>query len=213
MVGEILKDNNTSTNQFPILPGSHLSFTNPALEFIKAVLEVLKLDGECEHEVLVLRKSLLSQIGVEEYSSEVAWRNPCASFVLPHVFCSECHEARDLNLCVLPECEDEGDSDIKKQWECEDCGIPYDQSTIEWRLVRYIQRKSIQYQLQDLRCTKTHAVATNCLARQSGTCAEFRLDLPRRDMVEELRLLNNIAGFYELEWLTETTDSLMNNHG
>lgn len=30
-----------STNVFPLLPGSHLLLTNPALEFIKAVCEVL----------------------------------------------------------------------------------------------------------------------------------------------------------------------------
>jgi len=78
------------------------------------VLEVLKLDGECEHEVLVLRKSLMSQIGVEEYLHEMAWQNPCASFVLLHVFCSECHEARDLNLCVLPLEDENGDIKVRE---------------------------------------------------------------------------------------------------
>ena len=44
----------------------------------------------------------MSQLGVKDYLHKVVWKNPCASFVLPHVFFSKCYKAGDLNLCVLP---------------------------------------------------------------------------------------------------------------
>ena len=104
MAGEMIKVGG-GHDAFPILPGSHLHLGNPVLEFIKNVMQVLRLDSSVEKEVNALNRSLLSQIGVQEYDPSTKWKNPCADFVLPDVFCSECHECRDVNLCVLPNFE------------------------------------------------------------------------------------------------------------
>lgn len=39
------------TNVFPLLPGSHLRLTNPALEFVKALCKVLSLDVSITEQV------------------------------------------------------------------------------------------------------------------------------------------------------------------
>ena len=208
MVGEIIKDGG-GVESFPILPGSHLNLTNPSLEFVKNVMQVLKLDSSVELEVNILNRSLLSQIGIQEYDRVTQWRNPCADFILPDVFCAECHESRDLNLCVLPPIGDE--DNMRMEWHCEDCGRPYDKQKMEWRLVNYAQRKSVQYQLQDLRCTKTQSVATRCLSKQSDCSAPLMLDISRKDIRLQLVTLRNLAEFHELDWLLETTTSLLNN--
>lgn len=45
-----------ATNEiFPILPGSHLTLVNPALEFVKLVCKVLSLDSSTRHQVAKLR--------------------------------------------------------------------------------------------------------------------------------------------------------------
>jgi len=208
MLAEIIKDGGGSES-FPILPGSHLHLTNPSLEFVKNIMQVLKLDPAVELEVNVLNRSLLSQIGIQEYDQVTQWLNPCADFILPDVFCAVCHDSRDLNLCVLPPTEDEEANLL--QWSCEECGRPYDKSKMEWRLVKLAQRKSVQYQLQDLRCTKTQSVAKTCLSKQSGCSAPFKLDIPRKEIRLQLTTLRNLADFYELEWLLETTANLLNS--
>ena len=52
---------------FPSLPGSHLSLTFPALEFVKAVCKVLGLDGAVEAPVRKMRRNLLKLINVGEF--------------------------------------------------------------------------------------------------------------------------------------------------
>jgi DNA polymerase epsilon subunit 1 len=88
---------------FPDLPGSHLEFKNPALEFIKTVCIVLELDKSVEREVRILKRDLLSLIGVREFSDEAKFVNPCEPFRLPHVICEYCNLTRDLDLTRDPD--------------------------------------------------------------------------------------------------------------
>ena len=203
-VGEIIKDND-GPESFPQLPGSHLGMSSPVLEFIKNVIAVLELDPDVDTEVQHLKKSLLAQIGVQEYSAQAKWENPCASFILSDVFCSQCQECRDVDLCILPALEENETS----AWTCDGCSTPYDVDSIERRLVGAIQRKCIRYQLQDLRCTKTERVSTRILSRQSETSQKLKLDISRKEVASQLRILHNLAQHYELEWLLETAANLL----
>jgi len=206
-VGEIEKEG-SGPESFPNLPGSHLSLTNPALEFIKSVIVVLQLDKDVEYEVQILKRNLLSQIGLQEYSTLTVWENPCATFILPDLCCMECHDVRDTNLCILTYSDD---NDEKCQWRCSDCGTPYDKDFIEWRLVHLIQRKSALYQLQDLRCSKTQRVALRALGRQSKCSADLKLDITREHFASRLSILRNLAKYHQLDWLLETVNGLMGN--
>jgi DNA polymerase epsilon subunit 1 len=106
VVGELIEEGG-GPETFPQLPGSHLRFTNPALEFVKNVLKVLDLDPDVKQEVIYLKKSLFAQIGVQEYSSVTKWKNPAAAFVLSDVYCMDCHECYDVDLCAtLPDDEE-----------------------------------------------------------------------------------------------------------
>lgn len=205
VVGELIEDGG-GEESFPQLPGSHLHLSNPALEFVKNVLVVLELDPDVKQEVIYLKKSLFAQIGVQEYSAATAWKNPAAAFTLPDVHCMECHECRDVDLCAtLPEDEETS----QKQWFCAGCGSSYDVDNIERRLVDIIQKKCIRYQLQDLRCTKTQQVAVRALSRTSDCSAALKLDIPRNEFLGQLTILRNLANFYELDWLLETTNGVL----
>lgn len=203
-VAEILSDGG-GPESFPQLPGSHLKLRSPALEFIKNVIVVLELDPDVDKEVQNLKKSLLAQIGVQEYSNQAKWENPCASFILPDIFCSECQESRDVDLCVIPP----PDENQIGAWTCDDCDTPFDSECIERRLIDIIEQKCIRYQLQDLRCAKTSRVATRSLARQSETSQKLHLDISREETKNQIQILSNLAKFYNLEWLGETTDDLL----
>jgi DNA polymerase epsilon subunit 1 len=105
-VAEIVKDYNENTE-------TTSGIANPVLEFIKSVMAVLELDHEVDAEVHVLKRSLLAQVGVAEYSSLAKWENPCPTFMLPDVFCGECRETRDLNLCYAPPSLEEGEKQVR----------------------------------------------------------------------------------------------------
>ena len=204
-VDEILKDGVDDEIKAPLLSGRRN--TSPALDFIKSVTTVLGLDQDVDEEVHALKRSLLSQLGVAEYSEAAKWVNPCPTFILPDVFCPECHDSRDVNLCHIPPRLSDDDAMIQA-WACEDCGTPYDPAAIEQRLIALINRKVTRYQLQDLRCTKTNRVATRVLAPFSECSAALKLDISPRDALSEIQLLQNLALLYDLESLKFVTEGL-----
>ncbi len=98
----------------------------------------------------------------------------------------------------------------QKQWLCSGCGSPYDVDQVERRLVDIVQRKCIRYQLQDLRCSKTQQVAIRAMARTSDRSAALKLDIPYSDFSSQIVILRNLASYYDLDWLLETTDGVLN---
>ena len=87
-----------STEPFPSLPGSHLHLTNPALEFTKAVCQVLSLDSAVTNEVQLLKRNTLRLLSIREFSPVAVWTDPCRSYVLKDVICTYCNYCQDLDL-------------------------------------------------------------------------------------------------------------------
>ncbi|CAJ1945696.1 unnamed protein product [Cylindrotheca closterium] len=201
-VAEIIKDEES----YDALKKS-VGRCHPVLQFIKSVMVVLGLDRDVETEVHILKRSLLAQIGVAEYSKIAQWDNPCRTFILPDVFCPECQECKDINLCHLPPTSDENEKQV--HWFCEDCGVEYDADRIQSRLIHHLHRRMMRYQLQDIRCSKTNAVATHGLARVSKSSAPFKLDISQEVMRTEIRTLQWIAEHHLLEELQETTSHML----
>jgi len=201
-VAEIIKDEESDYSLERNGGGCH-----PVLQFIKSVMAVLGLDRELETEVHVLKRSLLAQIGVAEYSEVAKWVNPCKSFVLPDVYCPECQECKDINLCHLTPISDENEKQV--HWFCEDCGAEYDTDRIQSRLIHHLHRRMVRFQLQDIRCSKTNAVATHGLSRVSKSSAAFKLDVSQDAMKEEMKTLQSIAEHHMLDELHETTSRML----
>ncbi|KAJ3022675.1 UNVERIFIED_CONTAM: DNA polymerase epsilon catalytic subunit [Siphonaria sp. JEL0065] len=85
-------------HMFPDLPGSHLEFKNPALEFVKTLVAVLELDKSIERDVRILKRDLLNLLGIKEFSEEAIFVNPCEPFRLPQIICEYCNLTRDMDL-------------------------------------------------------------------------------------------------------------------
>jgi hypothetical protein len=169
---------------------------SPALQFITYVCHVLNLDATVDAEVTILRKSLLNQIGLQEYSKTSSFHNPCESFLLHDVFCAECKECRDVNLC-------------NGEWMCEECETEFDSTLIEYRLVEWCQKKSAQFQLGDLRCSKTKNIEKRSMSRVSESGVNLVCDNDSSEVNGTIRMLRRIAIEKRLEWLEETTSVLL----
>ncbi|KAF2862170.1 DNA polymeras-like protein epsilon [Piedraia hortae CBS 480.64] len=84
---------------FPSLPGSHLNLTNPVLELVKMLMQVLMLNQTTGLEVRVLRKQLLQLFGIREFAPEGGFANPSTMCVIRELVCPECCVPRDVDLC------------------------------------------------------------------------------------------------------------------
>ena len=195
-VGEIIREG---------VDDDEISGNQVALAFISSVIAMLELDSEIESEVQSLKRSLLSQVGVAEYS--VKWENPCPIFMLPDVFCEECSESRDLNLCFSPPGQEESGT----QWVCEDCGTPYNSSVIEQRLIHILNRKLVRYQVQDSRCSKTNRIPPRSLVSLSDCAAPLITDIGRESMESDLSLLRELSERHGLEYLRESVNEISNS--
>ena len=173
------------------------SIENVALEFIKNVIAVLELDSDLEQQVQALKRSLLSQIGVAEYSNAAQWSNPCPSFVLTDVFCSDCQDSRDVNLCY-------------NDWTCSDCGTPFDRPEMERRLLTGLEKKMIQYVSQDVRDKTNQRLSRRALATD---CAMgVTMETTAGQVRKELEVLHNLAETHELESLRLAVHGILNNY-
>lgn len=214
-VGEIQKDGPDENTIPPLMINDQLMHVNPALEFIKNVITVLELDRDIENEVHGLKRSLLAQVGVAEYAKAATWSNPCPKYILPDVFCSDCHESRDVNLCYIPPRQlmhENETATIEKQWVCEDCGTPYNAAMIEGRLIQLIHKKMARYVLQDVRCVKTNRIATRALTALSDCAAALKLDISSESSIQELKLLRSLAEYHDLELLQEAVEGIMTSY-
>ncbi|PKI82744.1 Pol2p [Malassezia vespertilionis] len=173
---------------FPQLPGSHLALHSPALEFVKACMQVLALHRECALEAQICKRSLLDLLGVREFAPQAAWQNPCASFQLPWVICEFCNDDRTLDLCR--------DADlIEHAWRCAQCDFPYDRAAIESRLLAQVQHVIAQHAVQDLHCARCNRTKTSSLAPY---CT---------DALRKLRQAHAIAAFHEFPVLRAAVET------
>jgi len=206
-VDEILKDEDTDI-VLPPLMAEQSRGQEPALEFIKNVVKVLELDKSVETQVQSLKRSLLAQLDIPEYSRVAHWVNPCPKFILPDVFCCECQDSRDVNLCYIPPRGDE--EEYQHEWICEDCGTPYDVTTVERRLLHRVQLQLVRYHLQDIRRVKTKRVVTRVF--EPVTDHAMELDMSPAETKNEIRLLHSISELHNLDTLRTVTSGILGCH-
>ncbi|KAJ3048916.1 hypothetical protein HK097_010071 [Rhizophlyctis rosea] len=213
--------------KFPFLPGSHMHFKNPALEFIKSVIHVLSLNTELEEEVRDLRRRMLRVIDMTEFNDDANFVNPCAPFRLPQVICEFCNYCRDLDLTrdrdLLPKRADPGITDedyadplraIAGAWSCPACRGEYDRSGIEQRLVDVAHRRLLAWQEQDLKCGRCRSVLAEDLRPHCPSCSgQIRTEYGRGEFVKRMKVFGNIAKFHRLEMLGEVVGWIVERDG
>uniref|UniRef100_A0A4W4F1C0 DNA polymerase epsilon catalytic subunit n=1 Tax=Electrophorus electricus TaxID=8005 RepID=A0A4W4F1C0_ELEEL len=195
------------SEMFPVLPGSHLPLNNPALEFIKYVCQVLSLDANITNQVNKLKRDLLRLVDIGEFSEEAQFCDPCNSYILPEVICHHCNFCRDLDLSLCAG----SDGSVLPQWFCSNCQAQYDTNAIEVTLVEALQKKLMTYTLQDLECGKCKGVKEANMPLYCSCAGDFKLSYTRQvRFLEQVGVFRNIAAHYNMNFLLETIDWILN---
>ncbi|XP_064470762.1 DNA polymerase epsilon catalytic subunit A-like [Ornithodoros turicata] len=197
-------------NVFPSIPGHHLDPGNPALEFVKAVCKVLSLDTNITELVVKVRRDLLKLIGVGEFSDQATWIDPCLSFVLNEVICSQCNNCRDLDLCK-DLCQDVDENGIPL-WFCPSCKNPYKREDIESLLISSLQQISMAHILQDVQCSKCHMVKRSNMMKYCECAGNFDTLLETQGLERKLQTFLNIAKHFRLPLLEESVSWIMKSN-
>ncbi|ORX60308.1 hypothetical protein DM01DRAFT_1300034 [Hesseltinella vesiculosa] len=201
--------------QFPRLPGSHLTMTNPALEMIKAITAVLALDPCLERQARLLKRNALGMIthgSVSEFSDEAQFQNPCDSLKLSQVVCTGCGHTEDLDISrdrhlIQPSIDGVtagSGSSSYSIWRCRACKAYYDKTLIESTMTTQVNRWLVAYQLQELVCQRCRWIKQENLLKQCDKCGgEYRATQSKQDLLNKLSIFKNIAEQQHLNLLLE----------
>ncbi|KAH9975457.1 hypothetical protein BGW80DRAFT_1486180 [Lactifluus volemus] len=175
---------------FPLLPGGHLTLTDPAVELTKFACAVFSLARPFENEL----------VGIKAFGENAAFRNPCAPLRLSGVPCRHCDALRDFDFCrdadLLPR-PDEG----RPRWACTRCGAEHDRTAVEFELIERVHTLERAIAQQDLRCARCGQVRADHVARIHDCGGSFRNTVNRTDVRRTLRTMVNVAIVHDLHRL------------
>jgi len=153
---------------------------------------------------------LLRLLGIGEFSLEATFRDPCSSLVLPEVICLSCNSCRDLNLCRDPFITPvQGNNPACCRCANLECGSEYDMDFIESQLIDMVQKQSMAFVLQDLKCGKCHGVKATNMSKYCTCAGNFAYTVPIDDFFDKLKTFRNVARHYKLPLLEETVNWIM----
>ncbi len=199
---EMLHPELASDYSFPLLPGSHLKFSNPALQLVKSLMQVLSLDKNITMEARLLRKDLLALFEIREFSTEARFENPSESLKLPQIICENCTMARDIDFCrdedLIP--LEPGETSARP-WKCSFCDGEYNRLEIEERLIGNVMSVVSEWQGQDLKCVKCKSVRVNDFMEHCACSGSWGETLDREVTVRRLRVYERVAASFGLRML------------
>ncbi|KAF2466844.1 DNA polymeras-like protein epsilon [Lindgomyces ingoldianus] len=206
---ELLHPDLASDYIFPQLPGSHLNLTNPVLQLVKSIMQVLSLDRAITLEARLLRKELLNLFDIREFSADASFANPSAALYVRGVICEECTSSRDLDLCrdsallpaSLPNPSDLSSGLPLPKWKCDNCNSAYDKLRIEEELISEVQKLVLEWCTQDLKCGKCARLRSNEFMEHCSCSGEWVGTRNRTEVRRALEVYGNVAGFYQLRML------------
>jgi DNA polymerase epsilon subunit 1 len=191
---------------FPLLPGSHLTLTDPAVELTKFACAVFALATPFENDVGLLTRNALELVGVKAFGEEAAFRNPCAPLRLTSVPCRHCDALRDFDFCrdgdLLPRRSDSGASGSEgrspPRWTCARCGAEHDRTAVEFELIERVHALERAAAQQDLRCSRCAQVRADHVARVHDCGGSFNNTVNRTDVRRMLLTMVNVAIVHDL---------------
>ncbi|KAF2278324.1 DUF1744-domain-containing protein [Westerdykella ornata] len=209
---EMLHPDLAADYEFPKLPGSHLNLSNPVLQLVKSIMQVLSLDRAITLEARRLRKDLLTLFDIREFSAEASFVNPSAQLYVRGVICDECTASRDLDLCreaaLLPPPgaaavadNASSSSSVLPKWKCDNCHAAYNKLRIEEQLVAEVQKMALEWCTQDLKCGRCGRLRSNEFMEHCACAGEWVGTKARGEVRRRLGVYGGVARFYGLGML------------
>ncbi|KAK7064720.1 DNA polymerase epsilon catalytic subunit [Favolaschia claudopus] len=192
---------------FPILPGSHLHLTNPILELVKSVCATFALAKDFTVEIGLVKRNLLELIGVREFATEAAFRNPCEPLKLFNVPCRHCDAIRDMDFCRDEQLLPKNNAD---RWVCEVCQGEFDRLAIEFTLMDVVYGLERSFAQQDLRCSKCQQIQSDNVSRYCQCSGTYQFTLNKADIRRKLRTIVNVAIVHRLSRSKECAETMLN---
>lgn len=186
--------------EFPILAGSHLKLTNPTLELVKYICQVLSLSKKRNMEVRMLRRDLLKLFGIKEFSEEGMFKNPSTSLVIPEVICDTCYQIRDIDIC-----KDDG----QLLWHCSNCDKEYSKLIIEENLIYEFNKLLVQYFTQDLKCNKCGSMRSDELSKYCDCSGRWVNTVNVGELEKKFKIFLNVSDAYQLGLLREVVSEVL----
>jgi len=207
---EMLHPELASDYTFPSLPGSHIKFSNPVLQLVKSLMQVLSLDKNITLEARLLRKELLALFEVREFSKEAKFENPSESLKMQQVICENCTMARDLDFCrdedLIPDTA--GQDASTRPWKCGFCDAEYNRLDVEERLISGVQSIVAEWCTQDLKCGKCKTVRVNDFMEHCACSGEWVGSIGREEVGRRLRVYRGVGRFYGLRMLEDVVEGV-----
>ncbi|KAI5118298.1 hypothetical protein M0805_003817 [Coniferiporia weirii] len=205
----IMEGGQSTEFSFPVLPGSYLHMTDPALEFVKFTCSVFGLAQDYQIEIGLLKRNLLELVGVREFSDQAIFRNPCDPLKLSMVTCRYCDHIRDFDFCrddeLLPTSLEQA------RWYCPECDGEYDRMAIEFALIQVLHRLERNFTQQDLRCSRCKQLQSDGVSRHCECSGSYHLTIGKADVRRKLRTIINVAITHNLNRLKECAQIMYGN--
>lgn len=209
---EMLHPELASDYTFPLLPGSHLTLSNPALQLVKSLMQVLSLDRNITLEARLLRKDLLALFEIREFSTEARFENPSESLKIQGVICENCTMSRDIDFCrdedLLPSSDTNANSNSNgdsaaatRPWTCTFCASEFSRLQLEERLIASVQSVVSEWAGQDLKCVKCKSIRVNDFMEHCACSGGWAETVKREEVVRRVKVLQRVAGAYGLRML------------
>lgn len=187
----IMDEGDSEEFQFPILPGSHLVMTDPALEFVKFTCAVFGLAQDYQIEVGILKRNALELVGVREFSDQAIFKNPCDPLKLSMVTCKYCDQIRDFDFCRDEELFPTSTEPVK--WYCSECDGEYDRVAIEFALIQKLHRVERNFTQQDIQCSRCKQLQSDNISRHCECSGAYQLTTSKAETRKKLRTMVNVA--------------------
>ncbi|KAG0139468.1 hypothetical protein CROQUDRAFT_111607 [Cronartium quercuum f. sp. fusiforme G11] len=213
----VIRAETRPTFEFPRLPGSYLTMTKPALEFVKMICFIMELAKSVAPEIRTMKRILLDLIGIREFASEATFKNPCVPFAIPVTICKHCNAMRSFDLCRDPDLLASVLSQSvghMSEWHCSHCGHEYNKLAIEAAIIEQLGNQLSMFQLQDVRCSKCSQIKADDMSLRCACSGEYGLSgnggaLSHRGTMQQiakrLRVARVVAETYAMETLLELT--------
>ena len=177
--------------------------------FVVSLSHVFLHDKDLYNELTTLKRMLLAQLQVRDFSEDSQFHESDASYILRDVICSFCSTCKDIDLIhVFDDKVFNDNPDADNRWKC-DCGNIVDRVEIENRLLDDVKRLTVSYQVQDLRCPATHMVSSRLCAAHSELSRPLVLDQTIGNTKKKFSILQKVANLHNFELLQDTIKDML----